>query len=120
MADGLLVAGREEDLVSVVRNLVDNAARHATSRVVVAAEANDTEVVLTVDDDGPGIPVADRDRVFQRFTRLEHARSRSDGGVGLGLAVVKRTVQRHGGSVTVTDSPAGGARFEVVLPTPAP
>jgi signal transduction histidine kinase len=74
-----------------------------------------------VDDDGPGIPEADRELVFGRFTRLDEARGRAAGGAGLGLAVVRRVVEQHGGTVTVTDSdPAsaglGGARFVVRLP----
>jgi signal transduction histidine kinase len=116
VVDGLLVRGSESELASVARNLIDNAARHASSTVAVAATARNGSVVITVDDDGPGIPMTDRQRVFQRFTRLEHARSRTDGGVGLGLAVVDRIVRHHGGSVTVADSPTGGARLEVVLP----
>ena len=115
-ADGLLVTGSGNQLASVVRNLVDNAVRHAAARVAVAAVARDGAVVVTVDDDGPGVPPADRRRVFERFTRLEHARGRADGGVGLGLAVVDRVVRHHDGTVTVTDRPGGGARFEVVLP----
>ncbi|MGH9243280.1 MAG: sensor histidine kinase [Acidimicrobiales bacterium] len=116
VSDGLYVTGREEELASVVRNLLDNAARHAISTVAVAVAAHDATVIITVDDDGPGIPPADRQSVFQRFTRLEHARSRADGGVGLGLAVVDRVVRDHGGPVAVADSPAGGARFKIVLP----
>ena len=116
VADGLLVTGSESELASVLRNLLHNAARHAVSSVVVAAAARDGTVVITVDDDGPGIPPAERQRVFQRFARLEHARSRADGGVGLGLAVVDRVVRHHNGSVEVTDSPAAGARFQVILP----
>jgi signal transduction histidine kinase len=116
IADGLLVRGRDDVLASVIRNLLDNAARHATSAVAVTAAARGTTVVVTVDDDGPGIPPADRQRVFQRFTRLDQPRSRADGGVGLGLAVVERVVSHHHGSVTIGDSPTGGARFEVVLP----
>lgn len=116
--EGLLVRGRQQELASVVRNLLDNAVRHARSVVVVSvtAGAQGSEVVLTVDDDGHGVPLADRQRVFQRFTRLEHSRSRADGGVGLGLAVVDRVVRRHHGAVAVLDSPAGGARLAVVLP----
>jgi signal transduction histidine kinase len=117
-ASRLLVRGRSDELASVARNLVDNAARYAVSavHVTVASNAPDSVVALMVDDDGQGIPPADRERVFDRFTRLEPARSRRNGGVGLGLAVVKRVVGRHGGSVTVLDSPTGGTRLEVLLP----
>lgn len=117
--DGLLVTGSERELASVVRNLLDNAARHAASSITISVAARDDTVVITVDDDGPGIPPADRQRVLQRFTRLEHARSRSDGGVGLGLALVDRIVRHHKGSITVMDSPSAGARVQVALPKPS-
>jgi signal transduction histidine kinase len=76
----------------------------------------DGSVWLVVDDDGPGIPVADRARVFDRFTRLDEGRARDAGGVGLGLSMVKAIVERHGGSVVVDDAPLGGARLIVQLP----
>lgn len=117
---GVLVRGRDDELASLLRNLLDNAARHAISTVVVSATTDDGTVAITVDDDGPGIAFADRERVFQRFTRLEPARGRSDGGVGLGLAVVGRVARHHKGSVAITDSPTGGARFVVRLPTASP
>lgn len=110
------VSGDVRQLAQVVRNLVDNAQRHATARVAVSLHSDDGELVLTVDDDGPGIAPADRLRVFDRFTRLDEARGRADGGAGLGLAVVRRVVEQHGGTVTIADSPLGGARFEVRLP----
>jgi signal transduction histidine kinase len=115
------VNGDERQLAQVVRNLVDNAQRHATSQVAVTLRHEVDELILTVDDDGPGIPEADRELVFGRFTRLDEARGRAAGGAGLGLAVVRRVVEQHGGTVTVTDSDAesgglGGARFEVRLP----
>ncbi|MBA2338607.1 MAG: HAMP domain-containing histidine kinase [Acidimicrobiia bacterium] len=113
--EGLSVPGRSDELQSVIRNLLDNAVRHATSTVAVTATTVERTIRITVDDDGPGIPPADRERVFQRFTRLEPSRNRSDGGVGLGLAVVSRVVRHHGGSVAVQDSPSGGARFIVEL-----
>lgn len=116
VSDGVLVTGNERDLASVVRNLVDNAVRHATSCVTITATARDGHVTFTVDDDGPGIAPCDRKRVFERFTRIEHARGRADGGVGLGLAVVDRVVRHHNGVIEVTDSPAAGARFEVRFP----
>ncbi|WP_396288812.1 sensor histidine kinase [Curtobacterium sp. KT1] len=107
------VLGDERLLTGVVRNLVDNAVRHAVSRVTVALVEQDGAAVLTVDDDGGGVPAGERDRVFERFVRLDEARSRDAGGAGLGLAIVRDAVRAHGGEATVTDSPLGGARFVV-------
>ncbi|MFQ5556810.1 MAG: ATP-binding protein [Acidimicrobiales bacterium] len=103
----------------MIAHLLDNAARHAASRVVVGlrTEPDGATVTLWVDDDGPGVAPAERERVFERFTRLEAARTRDTGGAGLGLAVVKATTEDLGGSVTVVDSPLGGARFVVHLPS---
>jgi signal transduction histidine kinase len=112
------VAGRPDELARLVGHLLDNAARHGRRRVAVALVAGaDGRVHLLVDDDGPGVPVEDRAAVFERFGRLEAARSRDTGGAGLGLAVVRRIAEAHAGTVTVADAPLGGARFEVVLPT---
>ena len=107
------VLGNERVLAGVVRNLVDNALRHASARVAVALAEDGGRAVLTVDDDGVGVPTEERDRVFERFVRLDEARSRDAGGAGLGLAIVRDAVRAHGGDVTVTDSPLGGARFVV-------
>lgn len=107
------VLGDERLLTGVVRNLVDNAVRHAVSRVTVALVELGGAAVLTVDDDGAGVPAGERDRVFDRFVRLDEARSRDAGGAGLGLAIVRDAVRAHGGEATVTDSPLGGARFVV-------
>jgi signal transduction histidine kinase len=73
-------------------------------------------VVLTVGDDGPGIPEAERQRVLKRFVRLDESRSRDDGGSGLGLAIVDEVVRAHGGSISISQSPLGGARGEVTFP----
>jgi len=110
------VEGDEPLLGQVVRNLVANAARHAASQVSLGLVERDGRAVLTVDDDGGGVPVADRGRVFERFVRLDEARDRDAGGSGLGLAIVAEIVRVHGGSVQVDDSPLGGARFVVDLP----
>ncbi|MDH5520479.1 MAG: ATP-binding protein [Acidimicrobiia bacterium] len=72
--------------------------------------------VLHVDDDGPGIPVEERTRIFDRFARLDDARSRDAGGSGIGLAIVKQVVELHGGTVVANESPLGGARLTVTLP----
>jgi len=110
------VHGRREQLTRVVRNLLDNAARHAQSTVAVELVTDDGTVVLTVDDDGPGIPVDDRERVFDRFTRLDDGRARDAGGLGLGLSMVKAITDQHGGTVAIDDAPLGGARLRVRLP----
>jgi signal transduction histidine kinase len=103
-------------LGQVVRNLLDNACRHAVSAVVVSLGEEGDEVVLDVADDGAGIDVGDRARVFDRFVRLDDARARDEGGSGLGLAIVRKIVDSAGGSVQVSESPSGGARFIVRLP----
>jgi signal transduction histidine kinase len=111
------VTGDEDQLRRVVGNLLDNATRHAEKLVAVGlAPTGDGFVEITVDDDGPGIPRADRGRVFERFARLDESRVRSKGGTGLGLAIVMEAVELHHGTIQVTDSPLGGARFVVRLP----
>jgi signal transduction histidine kinase len=110
------VHGRREQLTRVVRNLLDNAARHASMTVAVGLVTDDNVVELTVDDDGPGIPSEERERVFNRFTRLDDGRARDAGGLGLGLSMVKAITEQHGGTVTVEDGPLGGARLRVRLP----
>ena len=110
--------GDSAQLVRMLRNLADNAERHAGSTVrFVLAEEGD-ELVLVVADDGPGIPEADRERVFERFTRLDAARSRSAGGAGLGRSIVHEIVARHHGTVrAVGPNGEAGARLEVRLPS---
>ena len=109
------VVGDPDALGRVVRNLVDNALRHADRTVCVTVRAGDP-VELLVDDDGPGVPEPDRERVFDRFHRLDSPRTRDAGGTGLGLAIVRELVAAAGGGVTVEDAPAGGARLRVRLP----
>ena len=103
-------------LSRMLRNLLDNAARHAASEISVAAGISGEHAVLTVDDDGPGIAAADRERVFGRFVRLDANRSRSAGGAGLGLAIVREIVAAHQGSVAISDRSGGGTRVTVQLP----
>jgi signal transduction histidine kinase len=139
------VRGDRTALAQVVRNLVDNAARHAHGTVAVAVrsgsdvsggnggsgdggngsgnggragygDAGGDGVTLVVEDDGAGIPESERERVFERFVRLDEARDRDAGGSGLGLAIVREIVTAHGGTVTVSTSALGGARFVVRLP----
>lgn len=114
------LVGQRRSLERVVRNLLDNAVRHARSTVVVTLEERAGTVVLTVADDGPGITPADRARVFDRFVRLDEARTGDRGGTGLGLAITRAVVLAHGGVITVDDAPTGGAAFRVVLPHEPP
>jgi signal transduction histidine kinase len=110
------VSGDRDKMERLIRNLVDNAARHASSSIRLALHQEDGRVFLQVDDDGPGIPAAQREFVFRRFSRLDGARDRSHGGAGLGLAIVAEIASAHGGSVSTKQAPLGGARFEVVFP----
>jgi signal transduction histidine kinase len=110
----------------VLANLLDNAVRHARSQVLVAVDAGGSQVRISISDDGPGIPAADRQRVFNRFTRLDDARS-DDGGAGLGLAIVAELLHRHHGTITLADADADadadaapGLRAEVSLPAARP
>jgi signal transduction histidine kinase len=101
----LWTTGEPDALRRVIANLVDNAVRHARTRVVLAADTDGAYHRITVTDDGPGIPAADRERVFGRFTRLDDGRARDAGGSGLGLAIVRQLVRQHGGSVQLVDAP---------------
>ncbi len=107
-----------DQLAQVVRNLVGNAIDHtaAGGTVRVSAEAKEGTVRIFVDDDGAGIPAAERDRVFDRFHRVEASRDRSSGGSGLGLAIARSIVEAHGGRIWIDDSPLGGARIAFELP----
>src|SRR5690606_5851760 len=99
----------------MVRNVVQNAARHAgNARVDLATSAGD--VLITVDDDGPGIAEADMESVFEPFTRIEVSRNRMTGGAGLGLAIAKRLAGRLGGSIALCNRPQGGVRVTIRLP----
>jgi signal transduction histidine kinase len=112
------VVGSGADLARLVRNLVDNAIRHASGRISLAIEAGPAAVTVIVGDDGPGVPEADRERIFDRFTRLDSARTRTDGGSGLGLAIVAGIADDHGATIAVGQSPLGGAEFRVRFPAP--
>lgn len=103
-------------LTRAVRNLVDNASRHANTDVLITLINAGTHAEIEVHDDGPGIPADQQERVFDRFTRVDEARDRNHGGAGLGLAIALEVVQAHGGDVTVMTSPLGGAQFTLILP----
>ena len=111
-----LVTGDPSQMARLVRNLLNNAARHARDRVVVGLDRENGVVRLTVDDDGPGVAEEDHDRIFDRFTRLDEARAASTGGTGLGLAIVRDIVVAHEGTVRCETALSGGGRFVVELP----
>ena len=111
----VLVHGDPDALARVVANLVDNAVRHAGSKVSIEVRPEGDEVVLVVADDGPGIAPEDRQRVFERFTRLDEARSRDAGGSGLGLPIVRELLRSQAGSISLADG-APGLRAVVHLP----
>ncbi|MGI5271072.1 HAMP domain-containing sensor histidine kinase [Nonomuraea sp. CA-218870] len=115
LAEGVVVNGVQLQLARLLANLLDNAQRHAESQVTVEVSREDGQAVLAVENDGAQIAVADRKRIFERFTRLDAARSRDAGGTGLGLAIARDVAEAHGGRIRVEDCP-NGARFVLRLP----
>ena len=116
--DDLVVACDPGQLVSAVTNLLDNAIKYSDelARVDVSARRENGDVVIEVQDRGIGIPATDLERVFERFYRVDKARSRSTGGTGLGLAIVRHIAHAHGGDVTVTSLEGEGSTFRLTLP----
>jgi signal transduction histidine kinase len=110
------VVGDPVRLSQVLRNLVDNAARAAHTTVRLASAEQNGSAVITVEDDGDGIPEADRQRVFERFVRLDTSRSRASGGSGLGLSIAQEITRAHHGTITLTRSPTGGTTATITLP----
>ncbi|MFT3663370.1 MAG: ATP-binding protein [Gordonia sp. (in: high G+C Gram-positive bacteria)] len=110
------VVADHDKIVRALRNLVENAVRHARGAVALTMDAGPRTVTVSVSDDGPGIPDADKSRVLDRFVRLDDARRRETGGSGLGLAIVTEIVRAHGGRVSVTDSRLGGTTVSLTLP----
>jgi signal transduction histidine kinase len=117
---GAQVLGDRSQLSRALRNLADNAVRHARSTVTFSTNEFGESAELSVADDGPGIPEEQRSQVFERFTRLDDARNAGSGGTGLGLAITRDIVRNHGGTVRVEGAPGGGARFVVTVPLAAP
>ncbi|GII60628.1 two-component sensor histidine kinase [Sphaerisporangium krabiense] len=120
LAPGVVVKAMDTQIARVLTNLLDNAQRHAKRVVVVEVRAVDGHAELIVCDDGDGVAVADRERIFDRFTRLDASRCRDKGGTGLGLAIVRDIAHAHGGTIEVGDAPEGGACFVLRIPLPAP
>ncbi|MEU4233760.1 HAMP domain-containing sensor histidine kinase [Nonomuraea sp. NPDC026600] len=113
---GLIVGGLTSTLARLLSNLLDNAERHAKSAVRVTVGSEDDEVVVTVDDDGLGIALSERERVFDHFSRTDGARSREHGGFGLGLTMALAIAQAHSGTLTARESGMGGAQLVLRLP----
>ncbi|WP_404951860.1 ATP-binding protein [Streptomyces sp. ARC12] len=113
------VNGSRGQLSRVIGNLLDNAQRHAEGSVAVSVAADGRGVRVEVRDDGAGVPEDERERIFERFVRLDDARSRDDGGAGLGLAIARDVASRHGGTLTVDRAAEGGAAFRLWLPRSA-
>ncbi|MDX2524674.1 sensor histidine kinase [Streptomyces europaeiscabiei] len=112
--------GNLDEYERLLRNLIDNAARHAAHRIQITIRNQDDWVVLTVHDDGPGVPAEDAERIFERFVRLDDARSRDQGGTGLGLAIARDLAHRHRGTLALTPRTLG-ACFQLRLPrAPSP
>ena len=120
LSSGLAANVDSDALRQIVINLLDNAVKYGRKkqRVILGLEARDGMAYLFVDDEGPGVPVADRKRIFERFQRLERDRQSAIAGTGIGLSVVHDLVTRHGGQCSVTTGDRGGAKFVVELPFP--
>jgi len=118
----LLVRGDRRQLVSALGNLIENAVKYSepSGRVQLSALQNGNEVQITVRDFGMGIPAKDIDRIFERFYRVDRARSRETGGTGLGLAIVRHVVTNHGGQVLVVSNEGEGSTFTLTLPNVSP
>jgi len=111
------ISGDPDALTTVLRNVLDNASRHASGRVRARLASEHGVAVITIDDDGHGIPPEDRGRVFDRFVRLDESRARDSGGSGLGLSIARDLVTRHGGTIAAEAAPdLGGARIRLRLP----
>ena len=110
------VVGDGEQLTRAVRNLGENAARHANSSVRFSVREFDGHGEVAVTDDGPGIPADQHGAVFERFTRVDGARTADEGGTGLGLAIALEIASRHGGTITIDPDHAPGTRFVLAIP----
>lgn len=110
------VTGDARRLAQVLRNVLENANRHAESRITVSLRANARGVLVTIDNDGVPVPESERERIFERFVRLDESRSRESGGSGLGLAIAASIMAAHHGSISASQAPNGDCRFELHLP----
>ncbi|MBP2707178.1 HAMP domain-containing histidine kinase [Microbispora sp. RL4-1S] len=116
LESGIVVSGLAAHLTRLLTNLLDNAQRHARHQVAVAIRRDGAVAELSICDDGTGVPPSQRERIFERFTRLDSARSRDQGGSGLGLAIARDIASAHCGTLVAEESPSGGARFVLRVP----
>ncbi len=116
-ADVVATIGNADHLRRLFANVTENAARYARTRIVITARTETDCVRVDIDDDGPGIGEADRERVFDRFVRLDNSRGRSSGTTGLGLAIAREITTAHSGHIAITKSPSGGTRVTATLPS---
>ena len=113
--DPIIVPLRQHAFKRAIGNLVNNAARFS-EKIVIAAETSDNWLTIAIDDNGPGIPVKEREQVFRPFYRLDHARNQNEGSTGLGLSIARDIAQSHGGDITLQESPLGGLKALVKVP----
>jgi signal transduction histidine kinase len=118
IVEGVVVPIDRMVVREALTNVLDNAIKYSPPDATVAVRVarEDHHGLLTVADEGPGIPAEHRERIFHRFFRVDEARSRDHGGAGLGLAIAKWAVDLHGGRITVHEAPGGGAEFRILLP----
>ncbi len=118
IASGVEVDGDGRQLSLMIRNLLDNAVRYTArgGMIETTLENDNGNVVMTVADTGMGIPLEAQERIFERFYRVDRARSRDMGGTGLGLAIVKHAVESHGGKIELFSELGRGTRFTVTIP----
>jgi two-component system, OmpR family, osmolarity sensor histidine kinase EnvZ len=110
------IEGDSVGLRRLFSNVIDNAIMYGGTAEIEVSEAARGQIEITIDDNGPGIPIAERQAVFEPFYRLETSRARATGGSGLGLAIAQHIVEAHGGSIEIGDAPSGGARVTLRLP----
>ena len=118
-ADEMIIFGEQRLLMRAIANLLKNAAKYSQRQILVSSHYSNDGIDIQVEDDGPGIPEQERERIFEPFYRLDRSRDRATGGFGLGLAIARRAMQQHAGTITVAQSALGGACFVLHLPTKA-
>jgi signal transduction histidine kinase len=115
VAPGTTTTGNPEELTRMFQNLMDNAVRYARRRVLITAACGADEITVAISDDGPGIPAAERERVFARFVRLDPSRGHGSGAAGLGLAIARDIATVHGATITLAEAEGGGTRAVVTF-----